>query len=54
MIADVGQLRGLSELNHDDGQEPRTDLHGADSWPLFFRFVYGPVRLRAAGDLLTS
>lgn len=43
-------LKGLTEQHHDHEPEQRIKPHDLASWLSLFRLVYGPVRLRAAGD----
>jgi hypothetical protein len=44
------QPEGVTEPHHDHELEQRIHPHDLASWPFLFCLVYGPVRLRAAGD----
>jgi hypothetical protein len=44
------QPEGVTEPHHDHELEQRIHPHDLASWLFLFCLVYGPVRLRAAGD----
>lgn len=45
-------LKELTEHHHDHEPEQRIKPHDLASWIPLFCLVYGPVRLRAAGDFV--